>query len=143
VEQSQITTLGFLVNNTPQERATLSSRLKSALISKGIRPSPTIVSRGFNEFAGQDITPHTARNWLLGKSFPNHEKLVAIGKWLQVSPAELRYGREVGKTMMFGTSTGEIEISELDRSMIERYLKLPLAKQEIIRDVIDTYSRDN
>ena len=126
--------------NTPQERETLSIRLKSALIAKGIRPSPTVVSRNFNIFSSHEITPHTARNWLLGISFPNHAKLIELSRWLDISPAELRYGREAGKTMVFGSTTGEVEISEADRSMIEKLLKLPFAKQEIIKDVIDTYS---
>ena len=143
MKQSQITLQEFLVNNDQREKATLSSRLSAALVAKGIKPTPTIVSRGFNQFSGDDITPHTARNWLLGKAFPNHAKLLVLSEWLEISPAELRYGREVGKTMVFESTNGEIEISEADRSMIDRYLKLPFAKQEIIRDVIDTYSRSN
>ena len=128
------------MNNDKQEKATLSSRLTAALVAKGIKPTPTIVCRRFNEFSGKDITAHTVRNWLLGKAFPNHTKLLALSEWLEVSPAELRYGREAGKTMVFESTTGEVEISHADRSMIEKLLKLPFAKQEIIRDVIDTYS---
>jgi len=131
------------VNNDEREKATFSSRLSAALVAKGIKPTATIVSRGFNQFSGNDISPHTARNWLLGNSFPTHAKLVLLSKWLEVSPSELRYGREVGKTMVFQSTTGEVEITEADRSVIDRFLKLPFAKQEIIRDLIDTYSRTN
>ncbi len=139
MEQLQITTKDFQVDNNQKERMTLSIRLTSALRAKGIRPSPTVVSNGFNLFSGNEISPHTARNWLLGKAFPTHEKLVALGKWLDVSPSELRYGHEVGKTMMFETTTGEVEITNADRKMIEMYLGLPLVKKEIIRDIVEAY----
>ena len=79
---------------------------------------------------------------MLGKAFPQHDKLVALGNWLEVSPSELRYGLEVGKQMMFKSSSGEFEITLADRKMIERYLKLPIGKQELIRDVVETYSRN-
>jgi len=131
------------VNNDEQEKKTLSTRLIAALQAKGIKPSPTVVSQGFNEFSGNAVTPHTARNWLLGKAFPQHDKLVALGKWLEVSPSELRYGHEVGKQMMFKSTSGEFEITQADRKMIESYLRLPIGKQELIRDVVETYSRNN
>jgi hypothetical protein len=134
---------GYLVNNDEKEKNTLATRLIAALQAKGIKPSPTVVSQGFNEFSGNAVTPHTARNWMLGRAFPQHDKLVALGKWLEVSPSELRYGHEVGKQMMFKSTSGEFEITQADRKMIESYLRLPIGKQELIRDVVETYSRNN
>ena len=128
------------MKNEEQEKNTLSKRLIAALKAKGIKPSPTVVSKGFNESSGNAVTPHTARNWLLGKAFPQHDKLVALGKWLDVSPSELRYGHEVGKKMMFESTAGEVEINQIDRKFFDSYLKLPLEKQFIIRDIVDTYS---
>ena len=128
------------MNNDEQEKKTLSTRLIAALQAKGIKPSPTVVSQGFNEFSGNAVTPHTARNWLLGKAFPQHDKLVALGKWLGVSPSELRYGHEVGKKMIFESTAGEIEINQVDRNFFDSYLKLPFEKQLIIRDIVETYS---
>ena len=125
--------------NTPQERATLSIRLKSALKAKGIKPSPTLVSQRFNEFSGNAVTPHTVRNWLLGKALPQYDKLLALGKWLEVSPSELRYGPVVGKKLVLVSTVGEIEINQIDRKFFDSYLNLPFEKQLIIRDIVDTY----
>jgi len=77
----------------PIEAAQFADRLRLALKGVGVRPSPTRVANEFNlRYWGKSITPHTARNWLLGKSIPMQDKLRVLAEWLHVSADELRYG---------------------------------------------------
>ncbi|NCA02772.1 MAG: hypothetical protein EBS87_11545, partial [Sphingomonadaceae bacterium] len=48
---------------TTSEAEAFAQRLKKALDSCNVRPSPTIVANEFNlRYWGRSITPHTARN---------------------------------------------------------------------------------
>jgi transcriptional regulator with XRE-family HTH domain len=121
----------------PQQFA---DRLRSALESSGVRASPTVVANAFNlRFHGRSITPHTARNWLLGKVMPTQDKLRVLADWLQVSPDELRFGRAPGKTSVFDATMGQIEMGLADREMVERYLTLSQAERKTIRDVVSAF----
>ena len=62
------------------ESQAFSERLRKALEAAGVRPSPTLVANEFNlRHWGRSITPHTARNWLLGQALPTQDKLVVLG----------------------------------------------------------------
>ena len=79
------------------ETLAFADRLRRALEAAGVRPSPTVVANEFNlRYWGRSITPHTARNWLLGQALPTQDKLVVLAEWLQVSPDELRFGKASG-----------------------------------------------
>ena len=91
--------MGMLKVSESQQFA---DRLRGALESAGVRASPTLVANAFNlRYRGRSITPHTVRNWLLGKVMPTQDKLRVLSDWLQVSPDELRFGRAPGKTYVF------------------------------------------
>ncbi len=131
------------MNNNQFEKANLSTRFKSALTEKGIRHSPTVVAREFNKVhVDTKISVHSARNWLLGTVMPAQETLVALGKWLEVSPAELRFGFEVGKATFFKANNVDVTVTKPDRQMFIGYLKLPQAKRIIIRDIVEAYCRE-
>ena len=84
---------------TTTETEAFAQRLRRALEVCAVRVSPTVVANEFNfRYWGRSITPHTARNWLLGKSIPTQDKLRVLSDWLQVSPDELRFGRPLGQT---------------------------------------------
>ena len=122
------------------ESQQLADRLHGALDSAGVRASPTLVANAFNlRFRGRSITPHTARNWLLGKVMPTQDKLRVLSEWLQVSPDELRFGRAPGKTYVFEMNDGPIEMGLADREMVERYLSLNLEERKTIRDVVSAF----
>lgn len=115
-------------------------RLRRALDSAGIRPSPTLVANEFNlRYWGKSITPHTARNWLLGKSIPMQDKLRVLADWLQVSPDELRYGPSMMAAKLQDRDVTNNESHSLnmqDREMLKRYLSLPLENRKTVRDVV-------
>jgi transcriptional regulator with XRE-family HTH domain len=122
------------------ESQQFADRLRSALESAGVRASPTLVANAFNlRYHGRSITPHTARNWLLGKVMPTQDKLRVLAEWLQVSPDELRFGRAPGKTYVYEMNDGPIEMALADREMIDRYLSLSQAERKTIRDVVSDF----
>lgn len=102
-----------------------------------MRLSPTVVANEFNlRYWGRSITPHTARNWLLGKAIPTQDKLRVLADWLQVGPDELRFGPaalscKVGEQLEVGET-----LSMVDREMLIRYLTLPLHNRKTVRDVV-------
>jgi transcriptional regulator with XRE-family HTH domain len=121
----------------PQQFA---DRLRGALESAGVRASPTLVANAFNLlYHGRSITPHTARNWLLGQVMPTQDKLRVLAEWLQVSPDELRFGRAPGKTYVFELNAGPVEMALADREMVDRYLSLPQTERKTIRDVVSAF----
>ena len=115
-------------------------RLRHALDSAGIRPSPTLVAHEFNlRYWGKSITPHTARNWLLGKSLPMQDKLRVLADWLQVSPDELRYGAPAMEIKPQDRAMADNEshaLSMQDREMLKRYLSLAQENRKTVRDVV-------
>ena len=122
------------------ESQQFADRLRGALDGAGVRASPTVVANAFNlRYHGRSITPHTARNWLLGKVMPTQDKLRVLSEWLQVSPDELRFGRGPGKTYVFELNDGPIEMGLADREMVDRYLSLPLEERKTIRNVVSAF----
>lgn len=112
-------------------------RLRHALDSAGIRPSPTLVANEFNlRYWGKSITPHTARNWLLGKSIPMQDKLRVLADWLQVSPDELRYGTPAMMVKLQDRDNESLALNMQDREMLKRYLSLPNENRKTVRDVV-------
>ena len=127
------------MSNVPESQQ-FADRLRSALESSGVRASPTVVANAFNlRYQGRSITPHTARNWLLGKVMPTQDKLRVLAEWLQVSPDELRFGRAPGKSFVFELNSGPIDVNLVDRELIERYLSLSQAERKTIRDVVSAF----
>jgi transcriptional regulator with XRE-family HTH domain len=124
------------------ESQQFADRLRGALESAGVRASPTLVANAFNlRYHGRSITPHTARNWLLGKVMPTQDKLRVLADWLQVSPDELRFGRAPGKTYVFEMNAGPVEMGLSDREMVDRYLSLSQEERKTIRDVVTAFVR--
>ncbi len=91
------------------ERHQFSERLQQALRSAEYSPdSPTQLAREFNaRFAGQPVTVHAARKWLMGESIPTQEKLRSLAKWLNVTAEWLRFG-----TASSNNSNGSLNSSD-------------------------------
>ena len=119
------------------ETQAFAERLRRALDAAGVRPSPTAVANAFNQrYWGRSITPHTARNWLLGQSMPTQDKLVVLAEWLQVSPDELRFGKSASSTRLSDADAQFEKLDMADREMIARYLGLSIADRKTVREVV-------
>ena len=124
------------MDRVPESQA-FSERLRKALEAVGVRPSPTVVANEFNlRYWGRSITPHTARNWLLGHALPTQDKLVVLAEWLQVSPDELRFGHASSGLRLAEADPELRELDMADREMIKRYLSLPKIHRKTVRDVV-------
>lgn len=123
------------------ETEAFAQRLKQALDGSGVRVSPTVVANEFNlRYWGRSITPHTARNWLLGKAIPTQDKLRVLAEWLQVSPDELRFGRPIGAVKAAEAIYDWPSLTMVDREMINRYLGLEVNDRKTVRDVVTALS---
>jgi len=126
---------------TNTETEGFAQRLKQALDGVGVRASPTLVANEFNlRFWGRSITPHTARNWLLGKAIPTQDKLRVLADWLQVSPDELRFGRSVETVKAAEATTNPAGLSMADREMLSRYMGLDVEDRKTVRQVVAALS---
>lgn len=115
------------------ERKQFALRLKLAIEAKGYRDSPTELANLFNAvYQGTPVTPHTARNWLLGSSLPTHEKMVCLGNLLGTSPEQLRYGRSTEMTFVLDGHKTSAE----DQQFFKQYLKLNPIQQRLIRELV-------
>ena len=119
------------------------SRLSVAVADKGIKVSPTVLGKLFNQhFQGRPVTPHTARNWLLGKAMPTQEKLVCLAKLLNTSPEQLRFGRSSEKTLMADFDGVQTEVANVDQQFFKHYLALTETQRRVVRDVVGEFKSE-
>ncbi len=112
---------------------------------KAIKDSPTVLARIFNDkFADGCITPHTARNWILGKCLPTQNKLTHLANILDTSAEFLRYGRHAEKTFVMSNDDGsETELTSAQQQFVKRYLNLPKAQQIIVSNTVSEFTALN
>ena len=115
------------------------ARLEQAMAAKSIKLSPTVLGNLFNSvFDGRAVTPHTARNWMLGKSMPTQEKLVVLAELLDTSAEQLRYGRYSEKTLMISNADGsETELTASQQQLVRKYIMLSTSQQRLVSDLVD------
>jgi hypothetical protein len=115
------------------------ARLELAMAAKSIKHSPTVLANLFNSvFDGRAVTPHTARNWILGKSLPTQDKLVVLAKLLDTSAEQLRYGRHSEKTLTLLNADGsEAELSVSQKQLVRKYIMLSASQQRLVNDLVD------
>ena len=115
------------------------ARLEQAMSAKSIKLSPTVLGNLFNSvFDGRAVTPHTARNWMLGKSMPTQEKLVVLAELLDTSAEQLRYGRYSEKTLMISNVDGsETELTASQQQLVRKYIMLSASQQRLVNDLVD------
>ena len=123
--------------SSSNETQAFAQRLKQALEASGVRISPTVVANEFNlRYWGRSVTPHTARNWLLGKSIPTQDKLRVLADWLQVGPDELRFGQVA--SVPKGSENMDLggDLNMADREMLNRYMSLSVQDRKTAREVV-------
>ena len=118
------------------------ARLEQAMTAKSIKLSPTVLGNLFNSvFDGRAVTPHTARNWMLGKSMPTQEKMVVLAELLDSSAEHLRYGRNSEKTLTLQNADGsETELNSSQQQLVRKYIKLSTSQQRLVSDLVDEMS---
>ena len=128
------------MNTTQLEHSQFATRLAVAIADKGIKPSPTVIANLFNQyFHGRPVTPHTARNWLLGKAMPTQDKMVCLAKLLDTSPEQLRFGRSSEKTLIADFEGIHTEVANVDQQFFKRYLSLTESQRRVVRDVVGEF----
>ena len=117
-------------------------RLELVMNEKFIKHSPTVLANLFNpKFVGGSITPNSARNWLLGKSLPTHDKLIHLANLLDTSAEYLRYGRHKEKTFVISESDGsETELTSTQQQFLRRYLELTKVQQGIVNSTVAEFT---
>lgn len=117
----------------------LLGRLQIAMLAKAIKHSPTVLANQFNAaFDGKAVTPHTVRNWMLGKSMPTQDKLMCLAKLLGTSSEQLRYGRYSEKTLMISNQDGsETVLTESQQQLVRKYILLSTSQQKLVSDLVD------
>lgn len=127
--------------SSPTEPQAFAQRLRFALDACGVRLSPSVVANEFNlRYWGRSITPHTARNWLMGNSMPTQDKLRVLAEWLKVSPNELRFGRVDGGHVVRQSDDLCDDLNMVDREMVTRYLGLDVNDRKTVREVVTAFS---
>lgn len=123
--------------SSSNETQAFAQRLKQALVASGVRISPTVVANEFNlRYWGRSVTPHTARNWLLGKSIPTQDKLRVLADWLQVGPDELRFGQVASVPKVTENMDMGGDLNMADREMLNRYMSLSVQHRKTAREVV-------
>ena len=114
-------------------------RLEQALETKVIRNSPTVLANLFNsKFGGKSVTPHTARNWMLGKSLPTQEKLVCLAELLGTSSEYLRFGTNNNRTFVISQTDGTSnELTDQQQQFVRRYLQLNIVQQRLVSEIVN------
>jgi len=114
------------------------ARLEQAMAGKSVKHSPTVLAKLFNSvFDGRAVTPHTARNWILGKSLPTQDKLVVLAKLLDTSAEQLRYGRYSEKTLTIQNADGsETLLTGSQQQLVRKYISLNEVQQRLVSDLV-------
>jgi len=115
------------------------ARLEQAMAAKSIKHSPTVLANLFNlRFDGRAVTPHTARNWMLGKSMPTQDKLQVLAILLDTRAEHLRYGGHSEKTLTLQNTDGiETELTISQQQLVRKYIMLSAVQQRLITELVD------
>ncbi|MCW5222577.1 XRE family transcriptional regulator [Verminephrobacter aporrectodeae] len=120
-----------------------SDRLRKAMADAGYVPRPAVLEREFNtRYWGKPMTLHGVRRWLMGETMPDHRKLATLAEWLQVPVHQLSYGEgQPLRTRERPPVQWHSGLGYQDRELFEIYLRLPVPKRHLARDVILAIAR--
>lgn len=123
--------------HTPNpELEAFAARLRQAMKEAGLKSSATQLANAFNlRYWGEGITPHAARNWMIGVSMPKQDKLKTLGDILQISPQDLLFGPSNPKNKANETVTPS-SMSMGDAEMLKQYLLLTPEQKCMIRHFV-------
>lgn len=108
----------------------------------GWEARPAVPEHEFNSrFWGKPMSRHGVRLGLVGKTMPNARKIAALADWLQVPlEAFLRLPQQV-REVREPKSTWSAGLDYEDNELFKIYLRLPVPKRRLARDVILAIAR--
>jgi transcriptional regulator with XRE-family HTH domain len=117
-------------------------RLAAAMEAAGYMAKPSVLEREFNlRYWGKSMTLHGVRRWLRGEVIPSHDKIITLADWLQVTPQELGFGKEIEERVQKTRERWGEDVGYQEREIFEAFLKLPIPQRKVIREVILAFSR--
>ena len=113
--------------DTESDKVEFSKRLNLALQSLPNQPlNAAQIATQFNlRYSKEPISPQAVHKWLTGQSFPTADKMKTLAEWLDVSYEWLRYGVK-----------GQIEMSDIDKLMLEGFQKLSSSQKQAFLNLI-------
>ena len=123
-------------------KAQFAQRLRDAMAAAGYEPKPAVLEREFNtRHWGKPMTLHGVRRWLLGETMPDHRKLATLADWMGVHVQEHGYGDEGGNSVREHQPQWHSGLGYQDKELFDIYLRLPVPKRRLARDVILAIAR--
>ena len=110
--------------------------------SAGYEARPSVLEREFNSrHWGKPMTLHGVRRWLLGEAIPSHAKLRTLADWLKVPPHELTWGQSEPAPAAEKQRFWHPSLGYQDRELFDLYLRLPVPKRRLAREMILAIAR--
>jgi transcriptional regulator with XRE-family HTH domain len=123
-------------------KSLFAQRLRSAMLAAGYDPKPAVLEREFNtRHWGKPMTLHGVRRWLLGETMPDYKKLVTLAQWLNTTVADLCDEGNMPHRVQERQPQWHAGLGYQDRELFDIYLRLPVPKRRLVRDVILAVSR--
>jgi len=112
-------------------------RLRDAMVTAGYEPRAAVLEREFNtRHWGKPMTLHGVRRWLVGETLPDHKKLATLAEWLQVPVQHLGWGQSEPLQARERQAPWHAALGYQDRELFDIYLRLPVPKRRLAREVI-------
>ena len=117
-------------------------KLRNAMLAAGYEAKPSVLEREFNtRHWGKPMTLHGVRRWLLGETMPSPKKLMTLAQLLQVPLQELAWGEDVSHRVQERPAPWHPGLGYEDRELFDIYLKLPVPKRRLAREMILAIAR--
>jgi transcriptional regulator with XRE-family HTH domain len=124
------------------EQLEFSKRLKSALLGAGYDVRASVLEREFNlRYWGKPVTLQAVRRWLNGEAVPTQDKLQSLAEWLSVDPHWLRFGERLNGSIQEQRKRWDLNITQEERDIIEKFMALTSDKRKIIGDIINAFNK--
>jgi hypothetical protein len=118
--------------HNPESQA-FAARLRHAMKEAGLKSSATQLADAFNmRYWGEGITPHAARNWMIGASIPKQDKLKTLSDLLQISPHDLLFGPQTS-SMPLNEPTQSQSLGMCDTEMMRQFMRLNAEHKRLVR----------
>lgn len=125
-----------MINDLESEQAKskhgkFAKTLCQAMLANNIKLSASALAREFNKrFEGYELTPGTARNWLIGTSNPRKPVLSKLSTWLKLEPESLEVKPSKAQKLSY---TFDFK----DQEVIAKYLAMTAKQKATVQLLID------